>query len=54
METVEWGLHHQAVFDCPKCKEMIIEDLGEFAEALDMEIECPHCGCEFQLGEQRD
>lgn len=54
METVEWGLHHQAVVDCPKCNEMIVEDLGECAESLGMEIECPNCGYQFQLGEQRD
>jgi DNA-directed RNA polymerase subunit M/transcription elongation factor TFIIS len=49
MEKVKYGIHHQAVFDCPKCKEMIIEDLGESDDADGCEIECSQCGTEFEL-----
>ena len=49
MEQVQYGIHHQAVIDCPKCKTTIVEDLGEFDNADDTEVECPQCGHEFEL-----
>lgn len=53
MKTAEYGIHHQIVVDCPKCGEMIIEDLGEMDTAgPGDEMECPDCGCEFELGEK--
>lgn len=51
-QKITWHLHHQAVFDCPKCNEMIVEDLGEFPEAKGDEVTCGACGCEFELAER--
>ncbi len=48
MKKVTYGIHHQAVCDCPKCGEMHITDLGETPEGDGVEIEC-NCGCEFEL-----
>jgi len=53
MKKVDWVLHYQAVFDCPECESMIVENLGETLDASDIEIECPDCGCKFELKEYR-
>ncbi len=45
---VKCNIHHQAIVDCPKCKEIYIEDLGEDDFAEGIEIDCP-CGCKFEL-----
>ncbi len=49
MDKVKYKIHHQAVFDCSKCDNMIIVDLGEFDDADGIEIECGNCGIEFEL-----
>lgn len=54
MEKVKYNIHHQVVADCPKCGEMCIEDLGEFDDADGMEMECPHCGTDFELEGKAD
>jgi len=51
LKKVNWFLHHQAVVDCPKCKAMIVEDLGEFPDATGIIIECPQCRYEFEIGD---
>lgn len=48
MEKVPYGIHHQAVADCPKCDFLHITDLGEDDLADGIEIEC-ECGHKFEL-----
>jgi len=45
---VRYGIHHQAVVDCPVCGEIHVVDLGEDDLADGIEIDCD-CGCEFEL-----
>ena len=54
IKKVGYHIHHQAVFDCPDCEAMIVEDLGEFDEGEGMIIKCSECGYEFELGEVLD
>ncbi len=51
MKKVNYGIHHSAVVDCPKCKEMHITDLGEDDLADGIVIECD-CGCKFELSNE--
>ena len=49
MQKVKYGIHHQAVADCPECAEMNIVDLGEDDLADGVEMNCNTCGCKFEL-----
>lgn len=49
MDKVKYGIHHQAVVDCPKCGELIVTDLGEYHLADGIELTCPECGSSFEL-----
>ncbi len=45
---VNYGIHHQAVVDCPDCDFSHIIDLGEDDLADGIEIDC-ECGCKLEL-----
>ncbi len=49
MEKVKYGIHHQAVADCPQCGTTCVEDLGEDDIVDEVEMQCPACDCEFEL-----
>jgi len=53
LKIVIGQLHHQVVADCPKCKEMVVEDLGESSYFDEMEITCPNCNEVFILKDKR-
>ncbi len=52
MEKVGYRIHHQAIADCPKCGELVVEDLGEDDNAEDMSVRCPRCEHKFELSEE--
>lgn len=54
MAKVNYHLHHQAVVSCPKCNELIIEDLGGDDLAEGIEVTCPSCGEEYELDKKEE
>ena len=52
-KKVNYGIHHQAIVDCPECGFAHIEDLGEDDLAEGITIDC-ECSCKFELSEVED
>ena len=48
---IKYGIHHQAVFDCPDCGEIIVEDLGEDDMGDGIQGICPQCRAEYELSD---
>lgn len=46
---MNYAIHHQAVGDCPKCGELIIEDLGECPEGDGVETTCHACNQDIEF-----
>ncbi len=49
MDKAKYGIHHQAIADCPKCGMTCVEDLGEDDLVDELVMQCPSCDCEFEL-----